>query len=148
MLAIVLALLTVGGCSGSGDGLIVTDARIGMPTGPNAALYLTVENHSATPDALEGADTTVATSIEIHETIAGDDGTMAMRPVEAPMEVSAEETLVFQPGGFHLMLVDVDRLDVGEEVEVTLTWQNAGEITFKAVVVEPQDVGEDQSHDG
>lgn len=147
MLAIVVGLLTAG-CSGSGDGLIVTDARIGMPTGPNAALYLTVENHSATPDALEGADTTVATSIEIHETIAGDDGTMAMRPVEAPMEVSAEETLVFQPGGFHLMLVDVDRLDVGEEVEVTLTWQNAGEITFKAVVVEPQDVGEDQSHDG
>lgn len=147
MLAIVLALLTAG-CSGSGDGLVVTDARIGMPTGPNAALYLTVENHSATPDALEGADTTVANSIEIHETIAGDDGTMAMRPVEAPMEVSAEETLVFQPGGFHLMLVDVDRLDVGEEVEVTLTWKNAGEITFEAVVVEPQDVGEDQSHDG
>lgn len=147
MLAIVLALLTAG-CSGSGDGLVVTDARIGMPTGPNAALYLTVENHSATPDALEGADTTVANSIEIHETIAGDDGTMAMRPVEAPMEVSAEETLVFQPGGFHLMLVDVDRLDVGEEVDVTLTWKSAGEITFDAVVVEPQDVGEDQSHDG
>lgn len=147
MLAIVLALLTAG-CSGSGDGLIVTDARIGMPTGPNAALYLTVENHSATPDALEGADTTVANSIEIHETIAGDDGTMAMRSVDAPMEVSAGETLLFQPGGFHLMLVDVDRLDVGEEVEVTLTWKNAGEITFDAVVVEPQDVGEDQSHDG
>ena len=145
--SMVLALL-MAACGGSGDGLVVSDARLGMPTGPNAALYFTIENHSDGADILESAATEVAASVEIHETIAGDDGTMGMRPVDAPLEVPADGSLMFEPGGFHLMLVDVERLDVGEEIEITLTWENAGGMTIVAVVVEPQEVSEHEAHDG
>lgn len=127
-------------CGGSGAGLVVSEARIGMPTGPNAALYFTVDNHTNGADVLEGAETTVAASVEIHETVAGDDGTMGMQPVDAPLEVPANGVLVFEPGGLHLMLVDVNRLEVGDEIEVTLRWQNAGEVRIGALVVAPQDV--------
>lgn len=143
-----LVSLLVAACGGSGDGIVVTDARIGMPTGPNAALYFTVENHSDGADLLEGAATTVAASVQIHETIDGDDGTMGMQPVDAPLEVLPGERLIFEPGGFHLMLVDVDRLEVGDQVEITLTWQKAGERAIEAEVVEPQDVGGHEGLDG
>lgn len=144
----IVLLLLIAACGEPGEGLVVTDARLGMPTGPNAALYFTVENHADGADVLESVATEVATSVEVHETVAGDDGTMGMRPVDAPLEVPADGSLMFEPGGFHLMLVDVERLDVGDEIEVTLTWQNAGEMTIDAMVVEPQDVSEHEAGDG
>ena len=67
-----VVLLTVAvavvACGDSGGGLEVTDSRIGVPTGPNAALYFTVVNDSEEADALEGASTDVAGAVEIHET--------------------------------------------------------------------------------
>lgn len=142
-----VAALLLAACGGSGDGIVVSDARVGMPTGPNAALYFAVQNNTDRVDALEGASSEAAASVEIHETTTGDDGTMGMRPVDASLQVPAGGSLTFEPGGLHLMLVDVDRLQVGDEVQVTLTWQNAGEMTIEAEVVEPQDVA-DEGHDG
>jgi copper(I)-binding protein len=37
------------------------------------------------------------------------------------------------------MLVDVDQLEVGDTVRVTLTWEVAGEMTVEAEVVDPSD---------
>lgn len=145
---VVMTAIVIGACGGPGGDLIVADARIGAPTGPNAALYFTVENQSDSADALEAAGSAVAASVVIHETIAGDDGTMGMRPVDGPLEVLPGERLIFEPGGLHLMLVDVDRLEAGDQVEVTLTWQNAGERSIEAEVVAPQDVGGHGGLDG
>ena len=133
-------------CGGSSSDLVVRDVRIGEPSGPNAAMYLTVENDTDGADVLESASTEVAGSVEIHETIEGDDGTMGMRPLDAPLEVEAGATLVLEPGGLHMMLVDVERLEVGDTVDVTLQWQNAGEIHVEAEVVEPQDAVEHEDH--
>ena len=55
-------------------------------------------------------------------------------------------TLVLEPGGVHLMLVDVERLEVGDTVNVTLQWQMAGAMQVEAEVVEPQHVMEDEDH--
>jgi copper(I)-binding protein len=148
VLVMVVAAMALGACGGPGGDLVVSDARIGKPTGPNAALYFTVENQSDVADVLESAGSAVAASVEIHETIAGDDGTMGMQPVDAPLEVIPGARLIFEPGGFHLMLVDVDRLEVGDRVEITLTWKNAGERAIEAEVVEPQDVGGHAGQDG
>ena len=145
--ALVVALLTVlAACGGANTGLEVTDARIGEPTGPHAALYFTVENGTDDADMLEGASTEVASSIEIHETIEGDDGTMGMPPLDSPLEVESGGELVLEPGGLHLMLIDVDRLEVGDMVTVTLEWQIAGEMDVEAEVVEPQDALEHEDH--
>lgn len=146
--ALVLSLLMVTACGGSATGIQVTDARIGEPTGPNAALYFTVENGSDDTDVLEGASTEVASSIEIHETIEADDGTMGMQPVDEPLEVESGGELVLEPGGLHLMLIDVDRLEVGDTVIVTLEWQVAGEMEVEAEVVEPQDAMEHEDDHG
>ena len=136
----VVALLiaaVVAGCQGSG-GIAVTDARVGAPAGPNAALYFTASNEGGEPDVLVGASTDVAGAAEIHETTHDDDGTMGMRPVTS-LDLSVGETLTLEPGGLHVMLMDVTPLDEGERISVTLQWQSAGEVEVEAEVVSPAD---------
>ncbi len=143
-----LAVLLLAGCGGGGDGIEVSDVRIGQPTGPNAALYFTVENHTDDTDVLESVETSVASAAEIHETVMDDDGTMRMESPATPLEIGPGATLVLETGGFHVMLIDVERLEVGETVEVTLLWQIAGEMTVDAEVVDPGDTMDHEGHDG
>jgi copper(I)-binding protein len=131
------ALLAVA-CGGSDGGLEVTEARMGQPTGPNAAVYFTASNNGDQPDRLIGASTDVASSVQIHETAMADDGTMSMEEVDG-LDVPAGGTLALEPGGYHLMLIDAERADVGDTVQVTLDWENAGEMTIDVEVVEPGD---------
>lgn len=146
LVAALVLLLALTACGGSASGIQVSDVRIGAPTGPHAAMYFTVENGTDSADVLEGASTDVAASIEIHETTVGADGTMGMQPLDAPLEVESGGELVLEPGGLHLMLIDVDRLEVGDTVNVTLDWQVAGELEVEAEVVEPQDAMEHEDH--
>ncbi len=143
-----LAVLVLAACGGGEEGIEVSDVRIGQPTGPNAALYFTVENHTDGADVLESVETTVASSAEIHETIMDDDGTMRMQPLDRPVEIGPGANLVLEPGGIHVMLIDVEPLEVGLSVEVTLVWQVAGEMTVDAEVVEPGDTMDHEGHDG
>ena len=70
--------------------------------------------------------------------MSGDEGggMMQMQEVES-IEIPAGETVVLEPGGFHIMLLDLKReLTPGETVEVTLTFETAGEQTVTAEVRE------------
>ena len=124
----------------------MVDARVGAPTGPNAAVYLTVEAYGEM-DTLVSASTDVADSVELHETNMADDGTMSMQ--QAPgFDLPADGELVLEPGGKHIMLVGVDQLDVGATISVTLQFAGAGDLQVDVEVVEPaetmdHDMGDD-----
>lgn len=135
-LLVVLMAVMVTACGGPTGEIDVSDARIGQPTGPNAALYLTAT--SDVDDRLISAETDIASSVQIHETVLDDHGMTGMQPVDS-LEVMTGETLVLEPGGPHLMLMDAERLEVGDEVEVTLIWESAGEQAVVAEVVAPED---------
>lgn len=143
MLLAVLALAFTAGCQGSDLKIVVSEARVGAPTGPNAALYFEVANHGET-DRLVGATSSVAERVEIHETTIDDDGTMGMSAVTG-IDVSADEIVVLEPGGLHVMLLGVDRLAEGETVDVTLHWEVAGDMELTAEVVSP---AETMGHEG
>ena len=67
----------------------------------------------------------------------GMSGMMEMREVEE-IAVPAGSTVELEPGGFHVMLLDVQReLTPGETIELTLTFEVAGEMTVQAEVREP-----------
>jgi len=129
----VIAVLSLAGCGGGAEGLQISEARVGAPTGPNAALYFTARGG---PDALLSASTDVAGDAQIHETVIGEEGTMSMRQVPR-LEVPAGGELVLEPGGFHVMLLGVDELQVGATIEITMVWETAGEVTVDTEVVEP-----------
>lgn len=137
----VAALALTAGCSGETEGLQISDVRVGAPTGPNAAMYFTASGADEA-DSLRSASTDVAGEIQIHETIS-DEGTMSMRPVPR-LELPAGGQLILEPGGYHLMLVGVDELEVGDTISVTLTWEVAGEMTVEAEVVDPSDTMGDE----
>lgn len=144
-LAILLLTLLVG-CQDAGGGLVVSDARVGAPTGPNAALYFSVTNEGGVSDRLIGASTDVAERVEIHETTMDDDGTMGMRSVTG-IDAAGDETVVLEPGGLHVMLIGVDRLEEGEQVDVTLHWDEAGDMGVVADVVAPSEtMGDEHDH--
>ena len=104
-----------------------------MGAGLPAAGYLTMVGGTEA-DALIAASSPIATSVEIHETMAGASGMTGMQPVDQ-IDVAAGATVKLEPGGYHLMLMGVSEMPaVGSTVEVTLTFEQAGEITVKAEV--------------
>lgn len=141
---VVAVLVLAAGCGGEVDGLQISDARVGAPTGPNAAMYFTARGADA--DALLSASTDVAAEIHIHETVTSEEGTMSMRSIPR-LELPAAGQLTLEPGGYHLMLVGVDELELGGTIEVVLLWEVAGEMTVQAEVVDPSDtMGEETEH--
>lgn len=90
-------------------------------------VYLTITAIGA-PDTLLGASTPVAARAELHESI-DDQGVMKMRPV-ASLPVEPGQPLVFDPGHYHIMLVElVHALKEGDNFPITLRFAKAGAVT-------------------
>lgn len=86
-------------------------------------------------EATAGTDTTAAEAGgDTTETTAAGMGEMTMQPIDS-LELPAGDTVVLEPGGYHIMLIDlVAPLETGQEIEVTLTFENAGERTITVPV--------------
>jgi periplasmic copper chaperone A len=102
----------------------------------NGAAYLVVRNAGTTEDRLIRAASDVAGAVELH-TVEESNGVMAMRPVEA-IDVPAGEVVELRPGGFHVMLVGLNReLRPGDTVALTLEFERAGSVDVRAAVRAP-----------
>ena len=137
LLVAVAACGSSAGASADSGGLpTVSDAWVRPPVGADrpAAGYMTISNPGVDADRLIGASSPVATTVEIHETIADDSGMMGMQPVDE-IVVAPGKPVTLEPGGYHLMLMGVTGMPaVGETVELTLTFELAGDIVVEAEV--------------
>ena len=99
-----------------------------MPNAPVAGGFMTITNRGSDDDRLIGAASDAAGRMEIHEmTMDGD--VMKMRELENGLTVPAGQTVTLQPGGFHVMFMDLaGPLIEGKSVAVTLTFEQSGEI--------------------
>ena len=105
-------------------------------TGGTSAIYLLIRNQAGERDQLIGATSDAAATTEVHRTQV-EDGVMRMRPA-GPVEVPAGGTVTLQPGGLHVMLIDLQRdLVAGERVAVTLHFARAGDLPVDAEVRAP-----------
>jgi copper(I)-binding protein len=147
------ALLALAACGGKpAEGITVQDAwvRPAPMVGGNGAAYMVITNGGTEDDALLGVSADFAERVEVHETFttsADDMGEdmgdmegmeggemMGMRPVES-IAIPAGGSVSLEPGGYHVMLLGVQQmLDEGNTVNLTLTFQNAGQITVEAPV--------------
>jgi copper(I)-binding protein len=94
----------------------------------SAAGYMTITNKGAMPDRVSCLSSDAAAQCQIH-TMTMDGGVMKMRPVEGGLEIKPGETVTLQPGGYHMMLVDLKHpLEAGQDVKATLKFDNAGTI--------------------
>jgi len=111
-------------------------ARPPAMAGGNAAAYMVINNGGGEADRLVGASSPLGMT-EIHESFENEDGTMGMRPVEGGIEVPAGGSVALERGGLHIMFMGVaEPPAVGDTVSLTLTFENAGEMTLDVPVRE------------
>lgn len=64
-------------------------------------------------------------------------GQMRMQEIEGGLALTAGETVTFEPGGYHIMLLDIaEPLEAGDEIDLTLDFAEAGEQTLTVEVME------------
>jgi copper(I)-binding protein len=120
----------------------------------SSAIYMVITGGEEADELVSASvPADVAGTVELHETVAASDdsamdgeepmegemggGMMTMQQVQS-VEVPADGTVALEPGGYHVMLLDVTKeLVPGDTIEVTLTFERAGEITATADVREP-----------
>ncbi len=103
------------------------------PGQPNSAAFMQIVNQGSSDHALVGGSSPASEVVELHtHTMEG--GMMRMRQVEK-IDLPAGQTVSLQPGGLHVMLIGLkQKLLPGEDVELTLTYEDGSEVTVKAPV--------------
>ena len=126
---LVTSLVVIGACSK--PAVTVSDewSRAAPSNADLLALYVSLDGD----DVLESVTSEGCGAVELHETTMVDD-VMQMRPLGLPYTIDG--SLTMEPGGTHLMCIDpVSVPDVGESIEVELSFADAGIVT-RSVPVE------------
>lgn len=103
------------------------------------AVYMTITGGSEA-DRLIGVavDSSIAAMAQIHETsmTENDEGTQMMEMQQiSSIDVAADSDVVLEPGGYHIMLMQLaEPLQSGNEFDVTLMFENAGNMDVKVEV--------------
>jgi copper(I)-binding protein len=124
-----------GGEATVGD-ITVTDAWVRQPAeGQTAsAAYGMITNNGDTDITLVGGSVPFGATVEIHETLMDDSGTMQMQEREDGFVIAAGETFTLEPGGPHIMMLDIDPADFVGEIDVTMIFDDGTELTVTAPV--------------
>lgn len=108
------------------------------------AVFLTIANDGDEADRLVSVKTDAAMTAEIHE-VADEGGVMKMRPLTDGLEIPPGERIELMPGGYHIMLIGLTGdLMPGEQFELVLTFEKAGDVTVIAQIV----MGNDKPTEG
>lgn len=148
------ALLVLSGCGdGAGDdsgqsaGIAAADVWVKATDEDMSAVFAVISNSADTDATVVGVATDLTDSAELHETA---DGTM--RPVES-FTVPAGESLILEPGGNHLMLMDLtEPIEPGQEVTLTLEFEDGSTFDLAATAKDfaggAEDYDDHAGHDG
>lgn len=134
------AMLVVGVTAcGDDDGGITVEgvwARTSPKVATNGAAYMKIT--TPVDDALVGATVSsdIADHAEVHEMIMGSDGEMAMQQTQR-IAINAGETLSLQPGGYHVMFIDLAApFELGQTFDLTLEFESGDTVTVEVEVTE------------
>lgn len=124
--------------AGTADQVSVVDpyVRLVPPGAMATAAFMTLKNGGDKDAKLVKAATTAAKVTELH-THLNEDGVMKMRQVPA-IEIKAKSETVLQPGGLHVMMIDLKGpLKEGAKVGLTLGFDDGSSKQVEAVVRKP-----------
>lgn len=113
------------------EGIAVSNARLMLPAvaGNPGAVYFDVANSSDTGRMIRAASVAGAGSAMMHTT------TEAGMQETLQIMVAPGETLKFEPGGAHIMAMNLaDTVAAGSKAEVTLTFVGGDKVSFPAEV--------------
>ena len=120
-------------------GITLSDARIQLPlvSGRPGAAYFTVSQANGAPRKVVGVAVEMAARAEMHETKGS-----TMAPV-SEVPVGPGKTVKFAPGGYHVMLFDLDpKLRFAKDAELTVTFDGGDKASTRAPVTTMADTME------
>ena len=112
-----------------------TYARVASAMAQSGAVFMTIYNHNDFAEVLTGASSDVAERVELHTHVMNAEGVMRMIEVEGGIPMAADETVLLERGGLHVMLLGLTRtLEHGDSFSLTLEFQNSDPITIEVPV--------------
>lgn len=91
------------------------------------AIFGTLSNHSDADVTLESAEVDVDADAELHEVVQ-EAGSSVMQEVDGGLEIPAGGELNLEPGGYHIMLVELgEPITPGQDLELTLRFSDGSE---------------------
>jgi len=123
------------------EGIVISSLQVRAPLGEQTttAGYFSVTNYSNVDDALIGAESPVADRVEMHfsESI---NGIREMRR-QVSVDLPSGASVAFEPGGYHLMLFNVDLPKDQKDVALTLKFKHAPDMTIIADITGGKNYG-------
>lgn len=114
-------------------GVTMSDAWVKTTTEAKSAAFGVLRNTTKSEVVVTGATTPLTSKAELHETVAAADGSMKMQPKQGGFTIPAGGELKLQPGGDHIMLMDLTApITAGEDVSLTLTLKDGSTVKVKA----------------
>jgi copper(I)-binding protein len=136
-----LGLLGAGSIAWAGVEVSGAWARATMPGQKVAGVYLQLRSDA--PARLIGAKSAAAKAAEVHR-MSHEGGVMRMRRVDS-LELPAGKTVTLEPGGYHVMLLDINRpLNAGEHDSLKLVIEEGGKRTELPVQAQVRSVLEEE----
>ena len=129
-------LASLGSFVCAGDVMVMDAyARSSGKTAKAGAAFLMIHNHTDSAERLISAYSDVSKMVQLHTHEKGDDGVMKMRHVEEGFVIPAGGMRALKRGADHIMFMGLNApWEHGDRLEVTLTFENAGEITINIIV--------------
>ncbi|MDP3538955.1 MAG: copper chaperone PCu(A)C [Azonexus sp.] len=119
--------------------------RLAPPNAPATGAFMVIKNNGDKDVKVLKADNPASKVTELH-THLNEGGVMKMRPVAA-IDVKAKGEAVLQPGGLHVMLIDLKApMKEGDIVPITLTFDDGSSKKVDAKVVRPVAAGMPMQH--
>lgn len=140
-------MFSAGVIAGAADQVSVQNpyVRLAPPNAPATGAFMVIKNGGDKDVKVLKADNPVSRVTELH-THLNEGGVMKMRPVPA-IEVKAKGEAVLQPGGLHVMMIDLKApLKEGDVVPITLTFDDGSSKQIEAKVVRPMAAGMPMEH--
>lgn len=154
-----LAVAGLGGCATAdaadpgladataGETVTIAEGWVKATDEGMTAAFGTLANPGATDATVTGATTAAAGEVQLHETVDDGSGGTVMQEKAGGFTIPAGGTLALQPGGDHLMLMDVTApIEPGAEVAVTLAFADGS--TLELVLPAKEYAGANETYDG
>ena len=138
---------TVTGASSAGESVVLEDGWVKSADSGMSAAFGELENTGDSDVTVVSVTSPVSTAMELHETVENESGQMVMREKADGFTVAAGTSLSLEPGGNHLMLMDlVKPLRAGDEVAFTLTFSDGS--TYEFTVPAKDYSGANETYEG
>lgn len=137
-LSLATLLVSSGVLAAAADNVTVQDpyVRLAPPNAPATGAFMVIKNNGDKDVKVTKADNPVSRVTELHNHI-NEGGVMKMRPVQA-IDIKSKGEAVLQPGGLHVMLIDLKApMKEGDVVPITLNFDDGSSKKVDAKVIKP-----------